>query len=159
MHCLRAPATGTLSLRPLAAGTSIRISMTAVTSGGSFSGGGTGANLDIPLGTFSSLLSLFNSTVTVYSSQQAGQPAQWWATGNTYVAYSLPLALSVSLWYSAVPGSPAYEPNCNLQGVNVCEWLAAPEYYLGLVVLAHTFFVRCPRGAHFYRFRGKPSHP
>jgi len=93
--------------------------MTAVTSGGSFSGGGTGANLDIPLGTFSSLLSLFSSTITVYSSQQAGQPAQWWATGNTYVAYSFPLALSVSLWYGAVPGSPAYEPNCNLQGVNV----------------------------------------
>lgn len=57
-------------------GTAVRLTMTAVSSGGSFNGVGTGANLDINLGSFSSLLNLFSTPATIRSSQQSGYPAQ-----------------------------------------------------------------------------------
>lgn len=93
--------------------------MTAVSSGGVLNSSSVGANLDIPVSNVSSLRSLFNSTITIYPSQQSGQPAQWWATSNTYLAYTTPLVLPLSSWYSTVPGGPSYELNCNLQGINI----------------------------------------
>ena len=103
---------------PRASGTAVRLSMIAVSVTGTFSRSGT-SYLDIPVGNFSSLLALFSSPITLYSSAQAGLPAQWWANGNANVAFSRPLALPTSSWYNAVPGTPSYQSNCNLQGVNV----------------------------------------
>lgn len=49
--------------------------MTALTSGGAYSGGGTGSDIDAPLGNFSSLQALFSQQPSIYASPQPGLPA------------------------------------------------------------------------------------
>lgn len=101
--------------------------MTGVTSGGAFSGVGTGAAVTAPIGNFASLLALFSQIPAIFSTAQAGLPSEWWAypfcgnNVNPFVAYAQPLSMSTSAWYSGVPGIFAGEPNCNLQGINVGE--------------------------------------
>jgi hypothetical protein len=102
-------------------GSGIRLVMTA---NGPNAGLGTGANLDISLGSFTSLVSLFATPPTVYATPQPGLPAQWWANANwaapnQYVAYTRPLTTPQSAWFNAVPGGAGQEPNCLLQGINV----------------------------------------
>lgn len=122
------PCSRARSSQPCHAGTAIVFSMTGVTSGGAFSGLGTGATITVPVGNFSSLLGLFSQSPVVYATEQPGQPSQWWYCGgsanmNKFVTYTVPLSLSPSTWNSASPGSYGGLPNCNLQGVNVGKWL------------------------------------
>jgi hypothetical protein len=108
-------------------GVGVRLIMTA---NGAYASRGTGANLDLPLGNFSSLVSLFSQEPTVYSSPQPGLPAEWWANTfvpsvpNRYVAYTLPLIVNISAWQATVPGPVGTEESCKLQGVNVGELTA-----------------------------------
>jgi hypothetical protein len=94
-----------------------------MTANGPNAGLGMGANMDINVGSFSSLTNMFSQLPTIYANAQPGLPAQWWAgpagAPNQYVAYARPLTTSVATWFNGVPGGAGQQPNCQLQGVNV----------------------------------------
>lgn len=102
-------------------GASVRLVMTGVDAGGSYSGVGSGSPLDLDVGYFSSLRALFATPPTVYPTAQTGLPATWWS-GNSYLAYTRPLTASLSSWYNSAAGGAGYETYCNFQGVNIGEF-------------------------------------
>jgi hypothetical protein len=107
-----------------------------MTANGPKTGLGTGAVLDVNVGSFTSLQSLFSQVPTIYGSPQSGMPASWWANQgaatqtNQYVAYTRPTTTSQAAWFNVVPGGAGQEANCLLQGVNVCEFVRV--YYRGI---------------------------
>lgn len=108
--------------------------MTALSDSGVPNGRGTGSDLDVVVGNFASLRAFFSQPPIVRPAPVRGALAGWWSNARclsgalqTNIAFTIPLAIPLSTWSSAVPGGGGQLAQCKLQGVNVGKYFHFPK--------------------------------